>query len=86
MYVVIFPYLKPLSEYSDGERYEYHIISKVTEELKVNYLNLNEHLPEKKLYDLRAIKEDFIHPSQEGHYLIAKLIYDYLFEEFFKVN
>lgn len=84
LFAVIFPYLKPLSGYADGERYEYQTICKVTKELRIDSLNLYEHLPGKELFNLRAVREDFIHPSQEGHRLIAKLIYDYLVEKAFK--
>lgn len=84
LFAVIFPYLKPLSECTDGERYEYQTIRKVTNELGIDFLNLYEYLPEKELLNLRAVKEDFIHPSQEGHRFIAKLIYDFLLKKFFK--
>lgn len=86
LFVVIFPYLKPLSEYTDGERYEYYAVCKVTRELGIDFINLYEYLPEKELYGLRAVREDFIHPSQEGHRIIAKIVYDYLFEKAFKYN
>lgn len=78
---VIFPYLKPLSEYNEGERYEYQTICKVVKELGIDFLNLYEHLSEKGLLNLRLVREDSIHPSQEGQRIIAKLIYDYLVEK-----
>lgn len=86
LFVVIFPYLKPLSEYTDGEKYEYQTIRKVTKELKISFLDLHTALPEKELFSLRNIKKDHIHPNQKGHLLIGSLIYNYLFEEFFKYN
>lgn len=86
LFVVIFPYLKPLSEYTDGERYAYQTVCKVTKELGIDFLNLYEHLPEKELFNLRTVREDSIHPSQEGHHFIARLIYDFLFEKYFRYN
>ncbi len=86
LFVVIFPYLKPLDEYSDYQINEYQAICKVTKELKMNYLNLYEHLPKRNLYSLRERKEDEMHPSREGHRLIAKIIYDYMLDNCFKLN
>ena len=84
LFVVIFPYLKPLDEYDDYEIQEYKTICKVIKELKINYINLYERLPERDLYNLRNIKEDKIHPSQEGQHLVANIVYDYLLNSFFK--
>lgn len=83
LFAVIFPYLKPLSEYSDGEKYEYDTIRKVIKEFKIPYLNLYDAIPEEKLYGLRAVKNDHIHPSRQGHLLIAGLIYDFLYKQIF---
>lgn len=84
--VVIFPYLKPLDKYRIGEIDQYQNINKVTKELKLNYINLYEHLPEKDLYSLRNFKQDEVHPSREGHRLIAKIIYGYLLNRYFKTE
>lgn len=82
--IVIFPYLKPIDEYKDWQLSAYRTICKVTKDLEINYLNLYEHLPTKDLYALRENKEDEMHPSLEGHRLIAKIIYDYLLVNFFQ--
>jgi len=86
LFIVIFPYLKPIDEYRDCQVSEYRTICKVTKDLKINYLNLYEHLPTKDLYALRENKEDEIHPSREGHRIIANIIYDYLSDKFFSIN
>jgi len=86
LFAVVFPYLKPLIEYNVGQRYEYQAICKVTKELKVDYLDLYKYLPEKDLYNLRANKDDYVHPSYEGHRFIAKIIYDFLLNRFFMNN
>ena len=83
LFAVIFPYLKPLSQYSEGERYEYETVRKVNRELGVDALNLYDQLPERELISLRNIPEDFIHPSPEGHRRIAGKIYDFLLKDCF---
>ena len=84
LFVVIFPYLKPLDEYKDYQIYQYKTICKVIKDLRIKHLNLYEHLPKESLYSLRVNKGDEIHPSREGHRLIAKIIYDYMLDNFFK--
>ncbi len=81
LFVVIFPYLEPLDEYREYQIMEYQTICKVTKELKMNYLNLYEYLPTKDLCGMREDKEDEVHPNQEGHRIIAKIIYDYLLKK-----
>lgn len=78
LFLVIFPYLKPLSEYKKYQNEQYQNINKVIRDLGINHLNLYECLIGKDLYSLRERKEDEIHPSNEGHRLIAKIIYDYM--------
>jgi len=75
---VIFPYFKPLNEYSVYQKGEYRIINDVIKDLKLKYINLYNYLPEKELYDLRYYRQDEIHPSPEGNALIADIIYNYL--------
>jgi len=76
---VVFPYLKPLSEYSnDYQRREYRNIFRVVDDLKIDYVNLYEYLRGRDLYDLREEIQDDIHPSEEGECLIAEIICGYL--------
>jgi len=82
MLAVIFPYLKPLNEYSAYQKSEYRIINDVIKELKLEYINLYNYLPEKDLYDLRYSRQDETHPNPEGHALVAEIIYNYLIKNF----
>ncbi len=84
LFVIIFPYLKPLDKYQGYQIEEYQAICKVTKELKMNYLNLYESLPTSSLYSMKQTKEDEMHPNQEGHRIIARIIYNYLLDNFFK--
>jgi lysophospholipase L1-like esterase len=84
LFVIIFPYLKTLTEYEGWQYRQYKNICKVLNDLEINHLNLYEHLPPQDLYGLRENKKDEIHPGIEGDRLIAKIIYDYLLDDFFK--
>ncbi len=75
---VIFPYLKPLSEYNDYQYRGYRNILRVVNGLEIDHINLYEYLRDKDLYGLRQRKEDEIHPHRQGHRMIAEIIYDYL--------
>ncbi len=83
LFIVFFPYLKPLDEYRGYQIEEYKSICKVIKESEVNCLNLYEALSSRDLRSLRDRKEDDVHPSREGHRLIATLIYNYLLDNFF---
>jgi lysophospholipase L1-like esterase len=82
LFIVIFPYLKPLNKYEDYQKKDYESICRVVKETGVNYINLYEHLSEQELYNLREKKEDEIHPGRNGHILIGKIIYRYLLKIF----
>lgn len=91
LFVIIFPYLKPLKEYhqifkvgADYQIDEYNAICSVTKDLKVNYLNLYEHLPEEDLYGLRNDPKDEMHPKCDAFRLVAKLTHNFLLDKFFK--
>lgn len=81
---VIFPYFKRLSEYNDYEMDRYKEIIEVLESLNIDYIDLHKHFPEEGRYALRRDKEDSIHPSIEGHKIIADAIYGYLLKNYFK--
>ena len=83
LFVVIFPYLKPLKEYQDYQINQYQAIYKVIKNLNVDYVNLYEYLPEKELYSLRNRKDDEMHPSKDGHILMEKIIYNHLLKKYF---
>lgn len=80
---VIFPYLKPISEYDKYQKAEYNSMLKVLEKLDINYIDLDSYFPEEKRYELRNHKGDYIHPSREGHRMAAKVIYSHLVNNFF---
>lgn len=83
LFIAIFPYLKPLSEYKDWQFNEYKTILETVRGLKLEHLNLYDHLPKEDLRSLRGRKEDEIHPSEEGDYLIADIIYQHLLKSHF---
>ncbi len=75
---VIFPYFKRLSEYSDSEMNEYKEMVGVLKILNIDYIDLHKYIPEEKRYELRSRKDDYIHPSVEGHEIAADVIYKHL--------
>jgi len=83
LFLVVFPYLKPMSEYEPYQSHGYRIILKVIKELELNYLNLSKYLYKEDLYSLRYEKEDEIHPSPKGHHIIAEIIYKHLLDKNF---
>jgi lysophospholipase L1-like esterase len=84
LFAVVFPYLMPLNKYSSGAIGEYQTICRASKELQINYLNLYEYLSKKDLYSLRRFKEDYIHLNPKGYHFAAKVIYEYLLDNFFK--
>lgn len=84
LFTVIFPYLKPLKEYSRVEIEEYKSMLAVLKTLDIEYIDLHSYFSAEKIKSLRSYKEDYIHPSKEGHEIAAKVIYDYLVEKYFR--
>jgi len=80
---VIFPLLKPMEEYKDYERTQYEVVVQVLNELMIDYVDLHNHFQDKDLYSLRHIKGEDIHPSPEGHEIVAKAIYYHLIKNYF---
>lgn len=80
---IIFPYLKPLNEYTNDEMQEYTVINKVIKDSGINSVNLYDKFPEAELYGLRSRKQDQIHPARQGHRLIADIIYNYMMKNYF---
>lgn len=78
LFTVIFPYLKPLDQYKDYELSQYESICNVAKALNVASINLYTHFSPERLYGLRHDEKDAMHPSYEGHRLIAQIIYNYL--------
>jgi len=86
LFTVIYPYFKPLNEYSEHQTRQFQEIHKVMENLGVNYIDLYKHLPEQELYSLREKKEDDIHPDEKCQILIGKIIYNYMLDKYFDNN
>lgn len=76
--VVVFPYLKPLDEYDNGQILEYRAISEALQELEIIHINLYDDLSVKNLHNLRNSGKDEIHPGPEGHAIISEVVYDFL--------
>lgn len=74
LFAVVFPYLKPLSEYYSYQQKQYGIITHALKDLDITYLDLHRHLPQEELVGLRMKKEDEMHPSLEGYRLMARII------------
>jgi len=74
--IVVFPYLKKLTDYEKWQKEQYNDILTALNFLKLPYINLYDFLPEENLINLRV--DDDIHPNEEGHKIIAKIIYNYI--------
>jgi lysophospholipase L1-like esterase len=82
---VIFPYLKPLSEYNSWQLEEYNTIIRVAGDLMVPYIDLYQYFPPSRLHSLRHVGSgDDIHPNIEGHRIAAEAIYNYMTENLLK--
>ena len=86
LFCVIFPYLKPLSEYNASQKEEYDCMLRVLKKLDVDYIDLHLYFPENQRYELREGKGDDIHPSEKGHRIAAKTIYNYLVNNYLKIQ
>lgn len=81
---VIFPYLKPLKEYTDGERKQYKMIFNSLSALDIEFIDLHEYMPEEERYMFKCNKQDYVHATPEGYRLEAKAVFKYLSENQFK--
>ncbi len=72
----IFPYMKPLGEYSEEELIDYKTLKNALQELKIHCVDLSEYFPEDRRYSLRRWTNDFKHPNEEGHEIAANAIYE----------
>jgi len=81
---VVFPYLKPIEKYSKLEVQEYENMLNLLRELDIDFLDLHKAFPKEseKLESLRRWKNDFVHPSVQGHDIAAKAIYEYLINSY----
>lgn len=75
---IIFPYLKSINEYTDFEKNEYETMIKVLEELEIDYIDLHPYFLNTNIYQLSISPLDQVHPSKEGHKIVADVLYSYL--------
>lgn len=80
LYLIVFPYLKPLNKYDARQQNEYNKMISAIKESGLQYLNLNDYIAADDLLAWRLNKDDEVHPSLEGHRRIAGIIYDYLIQ------
>lgn len=79
----------PLKEYENYQRKQQILISKVLHDLDMAYIDLDDYLPNgtrdslRNKYDSKN-KVDYIHPSKEGHKIIADIIYEHVLKIFRK--
>ena len=83
---VIFPYMKPFDEYKDFEKKKYREMLDVLNTLNIEFIDLNKFFPDKTRFALRRDKDDYMHPSKEGHVIIAEAIHGYLTKNYFLKN
>lgn len=80
LYCIIFPYLKPLAEYTQEERADYALLRSLLEELRMDWTDLHRLLDGADLESLRKWPQDPIHPSAAGHRLAAERMYLFILE------
>jgi len=78
---VVFPYLKPLKEYTEDEIKEYKTILDALQMLRIDFLDLHPYFTDLDLYKLRINTSDKIHPSAKGHEIAADIISMYLLKK-----
>jgi len=87
LFGVIFPYLKPLREYTDGEKERYKAILDSLHELGIDVIDLHEYIPEEIRHTFRSNKkvaQDLVHLTPEGYKFAAGIVFRYLAENYFE--
>jgi hypothetical protein len=77
---VIFPYLKPLHEYTEDENKEYRLTTEVLDESGIDYLDLTGHFNKfgDNIADFRLKPADKIHFDEKSNKIKAQIIYKWL--------
>ena len=77
---IIYPYLKPLGEYDEGERKEYSDMKTFLDAAGIEYLDLTPYFNKfgRGIVKLRRDPEDKVHYNFEGNKIKAGIIYDWL--------
>ncbi|MBN2406559.1 MAG: SGNH/GDSL hydrolase family protein [Elusimicrobia bacterium] len=89
IYAVIFPYLKPLEQYSGSENAEYTDLISALENTGIEYLDLHDHFnrfSDAQLISYRIFPEDQIHFNEEANEIKANVIYSWLLEKIKKAG
>ncbi|MBN1621987.1 MAG: SGNH/GDSL hydrolase family protein [Endomicrobiales bacterium] len=77
---ILIPYFK--NDYSKHEQLQYNRILKALEKNNIEYLDLHNAFTNRDdtVWRTKEYPEDFVHPSAEGHRVIAKSIHKYLMD------
>jgi len=85
--ILIFPYLRDFSRYTQLEKDSYYAIIDIIEQLRLPYVNMKPYFENAAMikkwgmfrYDDRLL--DYMHTNNNGHQLIAEVTYNYLLRE-----
>jgi lysophospholipase L1-like esterase len=72
---VLFPYMKPLSEYDAHQRVQLEGLLSALKDLDIRTLDLHDHLAEAARKDMRAVPNDDIHPRQKTLREIGEIVF-----------
>lgn len=81
----IWPYFMPYQEYSLLQRDEYSDIKTLLNYLNINYIDLDSYFPDKTRRSLRVHQEDFIHPIEEAHKVVAGILFKHICDNYYKL-
>lgn len=74
---VVFPYLKPFADYAEWQMLQYVQIFGSLRALKIEHIDLSNHLPEEQRSGFRAA-DDEVHLSPKGYKIAAQAVSNYL--------
>ena len=78
-FAFIWPYLMPQNEYDEIMKYFYSSMVEALDYLEFEYIDLHKYFPnDNTIKALRIAKDDYVHPSPEGHRIAAEAIFRYL--------
>lgn len=77
----IFPYLKPLSEYTRKEMENYELLKKLLDSRQIRYFDLHGKMDEASLVSKRVVPGDQIHFSEAAAYEPMQIVYSQLRSE-----
>ena len=78
-FAFIWPYLMPQNEYDKNTEYLYKSMAEALGHLEFDYIDLHKYFPkDNTIKSLRIARDDYVHPSAEGHRIAAEAILKYL--------